>query len=383
MRAAFLPRLAAALLVLAAALVPAAAAAGGPDSAAATAARIEQALARYRALAAAGGWATLPEGPVLEPGATDARVPLLRARLAATGDLPGAGEGARYEADLVGALRRFQARHGLLVDGRVGERTRAALNVPAAERAATLALNLERWRALPDPAGALLRVNTAAATLDLIRDGTSVLSMAAIVGKPSTPTPDFESAVTAVVFNPAWTLPRSIAAGEILPQLRRDPRHLAANEMRILERPDDPHGLGVDWSRVSRAGFPFTLRQAPGPRNPLGRIKFDVPSRYDVYLHDTPEHAWFARPERARSHGCIRLAGARELASVLLGWDAASIEAAIAAGETRRLAVAPVPLVIAYLTAFVDAAGEVHFRPDIYRRDAATRIAAAPAGCPG
>jgi murein L,D-transpeptidase YcbB/YkuD len=177
-------------------------------------------------------------------------------------------------------------------------------------------------------------------------------------------------------------VPRSIAAGEILPQLRRNPLYLAANEMRILERPDDPHGRSIDWSRVPRAGFPFTLRQAPGPRNPLGRIKFDVPSRYDVYLHDTPERAWFARPERWRSHGCIRLAGARELAALLLGWDAAAVEAAIAAGETQRQPIPPVRLVIAYLTAFVDAAGEVQFRPDVYGRDGAAQLAAAPAGCP-
>lgn len=377
-----LRRLAAAALILVIGHLPAAAAAG-PDSAPSIAARVAEALARYRAIAARGGWPEVPPGEVLEPGAADPRVPVLRRRLAASGDLASVGEGARYDPALVDAVRRFQARHGLLVDGRVGRETLAALNVPAAARAETLAINLARWRALPDPQGLHLRVNTAAATLEAIRDGTVVLSMPVIVGAPRTPTPDLESAVTGIVFNPSWTIPHSIAVNEILPRLRRDPGYLAANEIRILDRPADPYGRGIDWRTVSRRAFPFTLRQAPGPRNSLGRIKFDMASPYAIYLHDTPARGLFSRTVRAFSHGCIRLSRALDLAALLSGTERSALEAEIERGETRHLPVAPVPVVVAYLTAFVDVAGEVQFRRDIYRRDRALGQAAASSACGG
>lgn len=358
-----------------------AAAAAGPDSAPTIAARVAEALARYHAIAARGGWPEVPQGEVLEPGVTDPRVPVLRRRLAASGDLATVGEGARYDPTLVDAVRRFQARHGLLVDGRVGRETLAALNVPAAARVETLAINLARRRALPDPRGLHLRVNTAAATLEAIRDGTVVLSMPVIVGAPRTPTPDLESAVTGIVFNPSWTIPHSIAVNEVLPRLRRDPGYLAANEIRILDRPEDPYGRRIDWRAVSRRAFPFTLRQAPGPRNPLGRIKFDMASPYAIYLHDTPARGLFSRTMRALSHGCIRLSRPLDLAALLSGTEASALEAEIDRGETRYLPVTSVPIVVAYLTAFVDAAGEVQFRPDIYRRDRALAQAAASGAC--
>jgi murein L,D-transpeptidase YcbB/YkuD len=333
-------------------------------------------------------------------------VPALRRRLAASGDLPPSRArarvaAARYGGDLVAAVRRFQARHGLHPDGIVGAATIAALNVSAAERARQVTLNLERWRWLPRALEARhIAVNAAAATLEAVEANRAVLTSRVVVGEPRFPTPVLRASVEAVVVNPPWRVPPSIATGEILPRLREDRWYLADNEIVILERWDsDAFGLGIDWSTVSAEPFPFRLWQRPGPANPLGRLKLDMPNRFHVHLHDTPARSLFEGPVRAASHGCVRVERARALAAWVLDTPGAGekpdVEAMIAAGATRRVAVpAPVPVYLLYWTAFVDAEGVLHFRDDVYGRDA--RLAAAlegrpaapaipgpaPAGCP-
>ena len=362
--------------------------------------RLIDALRRYKEIAARGGWQLIPGREEVTLDDRDPRLAVLRQRLSAEGYL-GAG-GSSSGGDLA-AVRLFQTRHGLDPDGRVGPRTLAELNMSPEQRVAQIAANLERWRHVPRRFGdEFVTVNAADATLDFVRDGTTALHMRVVVGDPGHPTPVLAAHISAITFNPPWNIPISIATKEMLPRLKRDPHYLAANDIMVMNRPDDPFGLRVNWPRFTRANFPFQLQQRPGPRNSLGLIKLEMPNRFDVYLHDTPVKATFSRARRAVSHGCIRLEHAGEIAQRLLDddatWNGATIQEAIAAGETRHVALArPVPIYVLYWTAFVDDDGAVNFREDLYGRDAGlaralsmghqTSPAAARAmariGCPG
>ena len=323
-------------------------------------ARLVGAFGRYRRLAAEGGWAVLPmPARSVRPGQTSPIVPALRRRLAAEGDVAETGTdaeagGDRLDGDLVRGLRHFQSRHGLDADGILGKKTIAALNVSASARANQIAMNLERWRMLSsgiEPTR--IEVNAAAATATLYIGGTPQLAMRAVVGKAKTQTPILRSAIRAVIVNPPWVVPASIIRKEILPTLKRNPDYLEEHDM--YWRGDQ-------------------IVQRPGEENSLGRLKFELSSSFDVYLHDTPARGLFARDERARSHGCVRLEKPLDLAERLLKgdpeWSRERIEQAIAEGETQRIATPEaVQVVIVYWTAFVDADGSVEFRNDIYGRD--------------
>lgn len=343
--------------------------------------RLRQVLGRYRALAAGGGWPHLPDGPTLRVGDGSAAVPLLRRRLLREGVEPVADAGSeRFDVDLEDAVRRFQARHGLQVDGAVGPRTRAALNVPAAQRVEQLIANLERRRWLGDaPGRRQVRVNAAAFTLDAVEGDSVVLQMRVVVGRPYRPTPEFSDRIRYLVLNPYWEVPTRLAAQDKLPQIKRDPGYLASEHLRVLSgwgpeaRELDP--ARIDWQRL-RGHVPYRLRQDPGPWNALGRIKFMFPNAHDVYLHDTPSRSLFAHAERSFSSGCIRVEQALALADWLLQddpkWTPATLREAIDSGRTRTVNLrAPVPVHLLYWTAWVDREGRAHFRRDLYRRDAA------------
>jgi murein L,D-transpeptidase YcbB/YkuD len=342
-----------------------------------------QALGRYRAIEARRDWTRVPPGAPLRAGDDDPRVSVIRERLATEIALAAGPVATRFDDRLEASVRGFQARHGLAVDGIVGEATVRALNVPVSDRIRQITLNLERWRWLPRNLGArYIMVNAAAATLQMVEDGRTVLTSRVVVGDLQHPTPVVQARLEAVMLNPRWNVPASIAAREILPRLRENRRYLADNDIVIMERREsDPFGLAVDWSAISAEVFPFRLQQQPGPDNPLGRIKFDVPNRFDVYLHDTPTRALFARPQRTASHGCIRVERADELAAHVLAdgtgrWSPERLEEVIAGGGSPRIPVArPLPVYILYWTAFVGPDGLVQFRDDVYGRD--HRLAAA------
>lgn len=344
------------------------------------------ALGRYRALAARGGWPPVPPGTFLKPGDEQARVTALRARLAAEDELLSRRADVRYDDLLAEAVRRFQARHGLAVDGIVGPATVQALNVSVTDRIQQIVVNLERWRWLPRELGRHhVVVNAADAHLHVLVDGRPVLASRVVVGDPRHPTPVVQAWVDAVVLHPRWNVPTSIAVEEILPRLRENHRYLAENDIVVLERREsDPFGLAIDWAAIPADRFPFRLQQQPGPDNPLGRIKLDIPNRFDVYLHDTPTRALFARPVRTASHGCIRVERAVDLAVHVLedegqGWTRQRLADALDAGETQRIPLTrPLPVYILYWTAFVEADGSVQFREDVYGRD--RRLAAALRG---
>lgn len=345
--------------------------------------RLQQALAHYRHLAAQGGWPSLPSGVILRQGDRGYAVVVLQHRLHATGDLttwpPDAGD--LFDEALAQAVRTFQQRHGLDLDGIVGSDTRAALQVAVEERIRQLALNTSRWHDLPEPLGPrYILVNIPSFTLQVVEHEQPVLSMRVVVGTPSRPTPLFRSMLTAVILNPAWDVPDRIAREEIVPLQRHTPSYLTTHHFTLLQgwgaeaRVIAPHT--IDWSQISSSHFPYRLRQEPGPTNALGRVKFLVPNPFHVFLHDTPARSLFRQPVRASSHGCIRLEQPEALAAYLLRddptWTRGRIDAAIAQGQQRTIALAaPIPVYVFYHTAWVDTAGTVHFRPDIYAYDTA------------
>lgn len=345
-------------------------------------ARLKAALPRYRGFLAAGGWPAVPSGPELALAGDDPRLAILRARLAVEDEGLAAGSEGAPKGALEAAVRRFQARNGLEVDGRIGAQTLAMLNVSAAERVSQIAANMERWRWLPrELEERRVAVNTADGALEAIDRGMPILVSKVVVGDEKHQSPILRARIVSVTVNPPWNVPYSIARKEILPKLKKDASYLFDENIVILNgAEDDPFGQKVNWRAISAQRFPYRLQQLPGPENSLGGIKLEMPNPFDVYLHDTPAKRLFARARRNYSHGCIRVEQALALASLALTGDperaVADLEEKIAAGETRHLAVRkPLPVYLLYWTALADADGTVAFRADVYGRD--RRLAAA------
>ncbi len=347
--------------------------------------QLRAALAYYRAVAATGGWPPLPDGPTLKPGMRDVRVAALRARLTAGGEeIPDevpAGEEDLFDDGLAAALARFQARHGLEPDGLAGRRTRAALNVTAAQRIEQIRVNLERLRwVAQDLWDDYLVVDTAGFEARLYLDQRLAWSSRAVVGRPYRKTPEFRATLQYLVLNPKWVVPPTILREDVLPEVARDLGYLEKHRMRVVDDAGaevDP--ATIDWAVARRGGFPYQVVQAAGPDNPLGRIKFMLPNRHAVYLHDTPATELFRRTERAFSSGCIRLERPLDLALLLLDddtrWDMATLRAEIDSGITRTVPVKRrMPVMMLYFTVAGDNGGW-QFRPDLYDRDPAVLAA--------
>lgn len=316
--------------------------------------RLRNALAGYRELAQNGGWHVVPPGRNLRLADDDPRVIDIRKRLYSPHD------GSLFDSELDVLVRHFQSHHGITVDGIVGPETLREMNVSAADRARQIAVNMERWRWMPEDLGkSYVLVNIAAFRLDVIEGDLSVLSMKTVVGKEYTRTPFFAARIEDVIVNPWWNVPDSIATKELWPKQRREPSYFEREHMVVTNG---------------------RIRQRPGPWNALGRLKFNIPNQYDVYLHDTPAKQLFERPFRAFSHGCIRLERPLDLALYLLRdrprWNADAIESDIEAGAERSIRLTtPQPVYVLYWTAWVGDDGHLEFHRDHYERDAALEAA--------
>jgi murein L,D-transpeptidase YcbB/YkuD len=344
-------------------------------------AALRGALERLRAVAAAGGWPPVPEGAQVAPGACAPRVVALRSRLSSPRALPAGGDPACLDPALADALESFQQRHGLPSDGVLGARSSAALNVTAAQRVEQVRANLERWRWLPAELGRRhLRVNAAAFTLQAFEAEVPALEMRVVVGCPGWKTPLVHGDITHLVLNPAWDVPRSIAVREMLPRARRDAGYFSRQGIEVLEKAGDgaaPRAVSpasVNWSAVSAADFPYRLRQPPGPRNPLGRIKFLFENPFGIYLHGTPGRSALALPVRALSHGCVRVEDEIALALFALApapeWSEAGLRAALETARERRVPLPePLPVHVVYLSAGVAADAAPTFAEDPYGWD--------------
>lgn len=231
--------------------------------------------------------------------------------------------------------------------------------------------NLERWRWMPrDMAERRLEVRVPQMEVALYQDQRAPRVHAVIVGARATPSPTFAAQLRSVTLNPTWTPPSSITANELLPRFRRDPGLAHREGFDAVGADGAVIAPGaVDWSARP---FPYQLRQRAGAANALGRVRFDLPNPFAVYLHDTPNRTLFARTDRALSHGCIRVEDPVGLAEAVIDapeWDKVAIEAAIETGETTAITIAdPINIYVLYLTAAANG-DEVAYFDDLYRRD--------------
>ncbi|RSK34478.1 L,D-transpeptidase family protein [Hymenobacter metallilatus] len=364
--------------------------------------RLRKALADYRAIQRNGGWATLPVSTRLKPGVASPAVAALRARLLGNGAAaPAAGTPAvtvsnkpgqpatatsaapeKYEGELVEAVKEFQTMNGLKPDGIVAGETLRLLNIPVSQRIDQIMLNMERWRWIPkkfEPS--YLLVNIPEYTLHVVEDNKEAFTMPVIVGKTLNATPVFSDKMEFVVLAPYWNVPYSIIDKELRPKLAADPQGtLDRLDMEVVKgwgakaTPVDPSS--IDWANLTEKTWKYTLRRRPGPKNDLGDVKFIFPNSNDIYLHDTPHDELFSQTKRGFSHGCVRVAEPIRLAEYLLrdkpNWDRTAILDTIA-GRREKYVTLPekLPVYLVYFTTWVDEAGKVHFRDDIYGHDKA------------
>ena len=343
---------------------------------------LREALRAQRAAPMTTKWPALPDGPTLKPGMSDPSVVQLRQRLAIAGELSGkAADPYYYDSAVESAVRKLQAKQGLEADGVVGPTTRAMLNISPQDRLEQIIVNMERLRWLPADLGQkYVMVNVAAFRLKAVENGAPALDMRVVVGTADRRTPILSTTLTQVIFNPTWTVPPTIAKQDMLQKLRRDPYAFAASNIAIYDGwGSDAYQIDptrVNWHAVSEAAMlRFKIRQDSGSQNPLGRVKFLMPNKLDIYLHDTPQQGKFGRSVRTFSSGCIRVADPMALSDFLLK-DAPSYSVErrnqlIDSGRTRAVSVPrPVPVHVVYNTAWLNAEGRLVYGVDVYGRDA-------------
>lgn len=343
---------------------------------------LKQQLAARRQDVARGGWPVLPTGTALQPGTTDPRVLLVRKRLAASGELASGEGSATFDEGLAAAVRRFQQEHRLTPDGIVGRATLAAMNVTAAARVDQVRVNLERARwVIGGLSDSFVLVNLPAFKAYVIRDRKHIWETRVQVGRAGRQTPAFRADMQYLVFNPDWTVPPTIAAQDVIAPMKRGVNAIARKRLMILDRQGRRVSpASIDWANVTRANFPYTLRQAPGPDNALGRVKFVFPNEHAIFLHDTPSQELFSADERLFSSGCIRVEHALDLAALLLegqeGWDRDTVQRAVDSGKTETVFLkTPLQVLIVYWTVTVGAGGESRYARDVYNLDGRLRQA--------
>ena len=309
----------------------------------------------------------IPEGAMLKPGMQDARLPLLRKRFNIAGD----DQNLRYEGDVVAAVKAFQKGAGLNPDGNIGASTIKQLNAQSApKRSDTIDLvvaNMERWRWYPrDLGNAYSIVNQPDFTLKVVHNGAQVWTTRVVIGKPSMATPLLTETMKHITINPTWNVPPSIVHNEYLPALQQDPTVLSRMGLKVVTNRDGS----------------VHIYQPPGDGNALGRIRFNFPNRFLVYQHDTPDKHMFAHDVRAYSHGCMRVQDPAKYAEVLFNiarpsenWTAERVKKMFGTAETDIQLPGPIYVHLTYQSAFVDDAGKLQIRRDVYNVDARTLAA--------
>lgn len=284
-----------------------------------------------------------------------------------------------FDETLALAISDFQYRHGLETDGVLGRRTVREINKSAKKRVAQLEVNLERAKQISElGSNRYILVNVPEYRLYVIENGRTIYQTRVVVGKKKHKTPVLTSEISEFVLNPYWNIPASITNNEIIPKLQEDPEYLSKNNMRVISRLNnqnvfvDPKIL--DWTTIDTKSAALRIRQDPGKRNALGRVKFIFPNNHRVYLHDTPSRNLFARNSRAFSHGCVRVENPFEFAKVLISnsetWTDEKLDYFAKRDKTKTIKLDhPIPIHITYMTAWADEEGVINFRPDIYKRD--------------
>lgn len=325
-------------------------------------------------------WPQLPDGPILEAGDTHPQVALLRESLARDGFAPVPDPEKNpefFDTALADTLQAAQRRFGLNADAILGPVTRRALNRTLAERIEQVQLNMDRWRWLPDdPGERYILVNLARFRLDLIENGESVMTQKVIVGKPYLSTPAFAGEMTYLVFNPYWEIPPNLGRRSVVPRQLENPDYFEKAGIEILSGWNNPERIPVNQANLrahQQKRENYRLRQAPGPKNALGNVKFMFPNKFNVYLHDTPDRELFDHNVRTFSSGCVRVEKPLDLAQRILAEDGmppAEVASRFNGAPDQTIALDnPVPVYLGYWTAWVDDAGRLVFADDVYGRD--------------
>lgn len=326
-------------------------------------------------------WPVIKLNHLLKKGMKSNSVNLIRARLDATNELPANYDRNDnvYDSQLVEAVKGFQERNGLKADGVIGDQTVQEFNIPPEARVKQIEINMQRWLNLaPELTDRFVMVNVPDFRLHAYEDSQEVLTMKAIVGKPTAQTPELESQIVRLEFNPPWNVPDKIAQKELVQKAMEDPGYLSENHIKIFESSEPGamqiNPIDVDWQSALDNGFPYFFRQDPGDDNSLGLVKFEFQNTENVYLHDTPAKELFNQDVRTLSHGCVRLENAFALVDYLMqddpDWNLDRMQDILSLGKTKFIkAYKPTRILITYITAWVDDQGDVNFRNDVYGKD--------------
>lgn len=360
--------------------------------------RMDQAIARYRRIAAKGGWPTTKRLRLIRPGDDSEAVPAIRRQLIITGDIPRKGAqyyngSYSYDEWLVYGVKRFQRRHGLRVTGRLDRPTRAQLNVTAEARLKQLILNRQRIAARLEGAAQdrYVLVNVPGFQLEAVERFEVRRRHRVIVGKPDRQTPAIQATIKGLNFFPYWRVPNSVANLDLIPRLVREPEYLSKERIRAAKGFYDGPELdvsNVDWRTADAKQIKF--RQDPGPWNALGLVRINMPNKDIVYMHDTPLKPLFKQRHRAFSAGCVRVQNVLDLVAWIAKYEPGlgepgAVDSIIDNGNPAELRdsrpkeydvelTRPIPVHFAYITAWVEDDGRIHFRPDIYGRDGASEL---------
>jgi len=319
---------------------------------------------------------------LLRPGETSAELPKLLSLIATNLDDEMGGEfgeiiykhgaGETYDPELVPLIKAKQKQAGLNADGVIGPRTvQSMAGVSKADRIDKVLVALEQTRWLPSDFGPTrVFINQPAFTASYFEDSQEKLSMRVVVGKVSNQTSFFYDEIEQVDYNPYWGVPQSIIVNEMLPRLRRDPGYLDRAGYEVYNaKGKRVRSSSVAWGAYG-AKIPFAVRQTPSEANALGELKILFPNKHAIYMHDTPQKAFFERENRALSHGCVRLADPRGMAAAVLGTSREHIADKLKKGHSFEKVERKIPVYVAYFTAWPNANGEVEYFGDVYSRDA-------------
>lgn len=342
----------------------------------ATVAATEAAIEHFREIVASGGWPQVPTGHQLKLGTNSPAVSVLRKRLIVSGDIAAeTGASPVFDSYVEAAVRRFQARHGIIETGVVNQQTVAALNVPAETRLRQLETNLVRLRSFSKDLGnRYVTANIPAAQVETVENGAVVTHHIAGVGKIDRQSPVMQTKAIQINFNPFWTVPASVIRKDLIPKMQADPNYLHDNHIRVYNKEgQELQPEQINWRSLDAMNYKFR-QDIGGDFNSLGVVRIDIANPYGVYMHDTPAKGVFGDDFRFVSSGCIRLQNVRDYVAFLLretpGWDRDHIDQVIASGERVDVKITPaVPVYWVYVTGWGAPDGITQFRDDIYQRD--------------
>jgi len=316
-------------------------------------------LGRFVQIEKNGGWPTIiTSKKIIKKGTNAPVISIIKKRLAITGDLPSADTSTVFNDSLLNAVKAFQNKYGLTPSGTINQQLVQLMNIPVKQKIKQLLINLYRMRWMPSlPDGDMILVNIPEFVLHVMKGKNNVWDMNVVVGKEGHNTLMFTDDLDQVVFSPYWNLPPSIVINEILPKMKTNPNYLASQNFEIVKDGELPE-----------------IRQLPGPKNSLGKVKFLFPNSFNIYFHDTNAKSLFNKDQRAYSHGCIRLSNPQKMAEYLLHdkpeWTPKAIKTAMNASTEKTVKLKKsVPVFITYYTAWVDERGNLNFRDDIYGHD--------------